>query len=190
MCYKFSTLSCLGSFRGMHDCLVPITSWIGNVFDSIRKTDKIPCRVRAKDMRNLLLVLPFLLHNLLVIHLDYLLYLLYLCILLSFRILTALSLLRILRLHRKFQDLYLVTLQRGWMTVTQKLSTSAACSRKVFMSSLSLQYWVGWHWCLSATLAPSHSPCARRHATFLAHPATRRWTQETAIDGGTSTVLP
>jgi hypothetical protein len=49
----------------MHDCLVPITSWIGNVFDSIRKTDKIPCRVRAKDMRNLLLVLPFLLHNLL-----------------------------------------------------------------------------------------------------------------------------
>ncbi len=65
MCHKFSTLSCLGSFRGMHDCLVPITSWIGNVFDSIRKTDKIPCRVRAKDMRNLLLVLPFLLHNLL-----------------------------------------------------------------------------------------------------------------------------
>ena len=111
-----------------------------------------------------------------VIHLDYLLYLLYLCILLLFRILTALSLLRILRLHRKFQDLYLVTLQRGWMTVTQKLSTSAACSRKVFMSSLSLQYWVGWHWCLSATLAPSHSPCARRHATFLAHPASRRRT--------------
>ena len=65
MYHKFNTLSCLGSFRGMHDCLVPITSWIGNVFDSIRRTDKIPCRVRAKDMRNLLLVLPFLLHNLL-----------------------------------------------------------------------------------------------------------------------------
>ena len=65
MYHKFDALSCLGSFRGMHDCLVPITSWIGNVFDSIRRTDKIPCRVRAKDMRNLLLVLPFLLHNLL-----------------------------------------------------------------------------------------------------------------------------
>ena len=65
MYHKFDALSCLGSFRGMHNCLVPITSWIGNVFDSIRRTDKIPCRVRAKDMRNLLLVLPFLLHNLL-----------------------------------------------------------------------------------------------------------------------------
>ena len=49
----------------MHDCLVPITAWIGNIFDSIRRTDKIPGRVRAVDMRNLLLVLPFLLHNLL-----------------------------------------------------------------------------------------------------------------------------
>jgi hypothetical protein len=37
---------------------------IGNVVDSIKRTDKIPCRVRAKDMQNLLLLLPFLLHNL------------------------------------------------------------------------------------------------------------------------------
>ena len=49
----------------MHDCLVPITARIGNIFDSIRRTDKIPGRVRAVDMRNLLLVLPFLMHNLL-----------------------------------------------------------------------------------------------------------------------------
>jgi hypothetical protein len=49
----------------MHDCLVPITAWIGNIFDSIRRTDKVPCKVRAVDMRNILLVLPFLLHNLL-----------------------------------------------------------------------------------------------------------------------------
>jgi hypothetical protein len=49
----------------MHDCLVPITAWIGCVFDSIRRTDKIPGKVRAVDMRNLLLLLPFLLHNLL-----------------------------------------------------------------------------------------------------------------------------
>ena len=48
----------------MHDCLVPITAWIGEKIDSIRRTDKIPCRVRAVDMRNLLLLLPFLLHNL------------------------------------------------------------------------------------------------------------------------------
>ena len=49
----------------MHDCLVPVTAWLGNIFDSIRKTGKIPCRVRAVDMRNILLMLPFLLHNLL-----------------------------------------------------------------------------------------------------------------------------
>ena len=56
-----------------------------------------------------------------VVYLDYLLYLyrlIYLCILLSLRILTAFRLHRILRSHRKFQDLYLVTLQGGWMTVT------------------------------------------------------------------------
>ena len=35
------------------------------IFDSIRKTGKHPCRVRAVDMRNILLMLPFLLHNLL-----------------------------------------------------------------------------------------------------------------------------
>jgi hypothetical protein len=49
----------------MHDCLVPITARIGNIFDSIRRTDKTPGRVRAVDLRNLLLVLLFLLHNLL-----------------------------------------------------------------------------------------------------------------------------
>jgi hypothetical protein len=38
---------------------------ISNIFDSIRRNDKIPGRVRAVDMRNLLRVLPFLLHNLL-----------------------------------------------------------------------------------------------------------------------------
>ena len=54
----------------MHDCLVLITAWIGNIFDSIRRTDKIPGRVRAVDMRNLLLVLPFLLHNLLEVEVE------------------------------------------------------------------------------------------------------------------------
>ena len=47
----------------MHECLVPTTALIGNVLDSIRRTNKIPSRVRAVDIRNLLLL--FLLHTLL-----------------------------------------------------------------------------------------------------------------------------
>ena len=49
----------------MHDCLVPVTAWLGNLFESLRKTGKIPGKVRAMDMRHILLLLPFLLHNLL-----------------------------------------------------------------------------------------------------------------------------
>ena len=49
----------------MHYCLVPLTAWLGTIFKSVRKTSKISGRVRAVDMRNILLVLPFLLHNLL-----------------------------------------------------------------------------------------------------------------------------
>ncbi len=52
-------------YRGMHDCLVPFTAWLGNIFESIRKTGTQAHRVRAVDMRNVLLLLPFLLHNLL-----------------------------------------------------------------------------------------------------------------------------
>ena len=58
---KLSKL-CVDRFRGMHDCLVPIRAWSENVFESIRKTKRIPCRVRAVNMRSLLLLLPFLLH--------------------------------------------------------------------------------------------------------------------------------
>ena len=49
----------------MHDCIVPVTAYIGNVFESIRQYQHIPGKIRAVDMRNLLLILPFLLHNLL-----------------------------------------------------------------------------------------------------------------------------
>jgi hypothetical protein len=49
----------------MHDCLVPITAWLGNIFDSISKTGKQAHRVHAMDVRNVLLLLPFSLHNLL-----------------------------------------------------------------------------------------------------------------------------
>jgi hypothetical protein len=49
----------------LKDCLVPITAWLGNIFDSIRKTCAQEHRVRAVDMLNVLLLLFFLLHNLL-----------------------------------------------------------------------------------------------------------------------------
>ena len=49
----------------MHDTLVPVTAWLGNIFDNIRTSGKPNGRVRAVDMRHILLVLPFLLHNLL-----------------------------------------------------------------------------------------------------------------------------
>ena len=49
----------------MHDCLVPVTPYLAVIFDSIRKSSAIPGNVRAVDMRHILLLLPFLLHNLL-----------------------------------------------------------------------------------------------------------------------------
>jgi hypothetical protein len=35
------------------------------------------------------------------------------------------------------------------------------------MSYPLLQYWGDWRWCLSETLEPSRSPCARRQKTFM-----------------------
>ncbi len=55
----------MDGFLGIHDCLVPITAWLGNILESIRKTGKQAHRVCAMDMRNVLLLLLFLLHNLL-----------------------------------------------------------------------------------------------------------------------------
>ena len=52
-------------FRGTHDVLVPITPYLADLFESLRSTGKRPARVRATDMRHVLLVLPFLLHDLL-----------------------------------------------------------------------------------------------------------------------------
>ena len=49
----------------MHDVLVPITQYLADLFESLRSTGKRPVRVRATDMRHVLLVLPFLLHDLL-----------------------------------------------------------------------------------------------------------------------------
>jgi hypothetical protein len=52
------------SFRGKHDCLVPVTPYLASVF-YLRLHRKIPPKVRAIDMRHILLLLPFLLDGLL-----------------------------------------------------------------------------------------------------------------------------
>lgn len=61
-----SKISQIVSFRlsGRHECLVPVTPWCAGVFEHILDNSKPPCRVRASDMRHILLVLPFLLHDL------------------------------------------------------------------------------------------------------------------------------
>ena len=52
-------------FRGMHDCLVPLTPYLASIFQHLRNKGKLPPRVRAADMRHILLLLPFLLEDLL-----------------------------------------------------------------------------------------------------------------------------
>jgi hypothetical protein len=49
---------------GCHQCLVPLTPWCAGVFEHLLDNGKPPRRVRASDMRHILLVLPFLLHDL------------------------------------------------------------------------------------------------------------------------------
>ena len=53
------------SFRGIHDCLVPVTPYLGGIFKHLRSKGKLPPRVRAMDMRHVLILLPFLLEGLL-----------------------------------------------------------------------------------------------------------------------------
>ena len=53
------------SLRGKNDCLVPVTPYLAGVFNYLRLHRKIPPRVRAMDMRHILLLLPFLLDGLL-----------------------------------------------------------------------------------------------------------------------------
>ena len=52
-------------FKGIHDCLVPVTPYLAGIFKHLRSTGKLPPRVRAMDMRHVLLILPFLLQGLL-----------------------------------------------------------------------------------------------------------------------------
>jgi len=53
------------SFKGIHDCLVPVTPYLGGIFTHLRSKGKLPPRVRAMDMRHILILLPFLLEGLL-----------------------------------------------------------------------------------------------------------------------------
>jgi hypothetical protein len=53
------------SFRGKNDCLVPLTPYLAGIFQYLRRNKKLPPKVRAVDMRHVLLVLPFLLDGLL-----------------------------------------------------------------------------------------------------------------------------
>ena len=49
---------------GRHECLVPVTPWCAGVFEYLLESGKPPSKVRAADMRHILLVLPFLLPDL------------------------------------------------------------------------------------------------------------------------------
>ena len=53
------------SLPGIHDCLVPITPYLAGIFNYLRLNRKIPPKVRAVDMRHILILLPFLLDGLL-----------------------------------------------------------------------------------------------------------------------------
>lgn len=50
---------------GIYDSLLPLTKWCAGLFSSLRDTGKPPSRMRAADIRHVLLVLPFLLQDLL-----------------------------------------------------------------------------------------------------------------------------
>ena len=53
-------------FRGIHDCLVPVTPYdLAGLFKHLRTKNKLPPRVKPMDMRHILLTLPFLLEGLL-----------------------------------------------------------------------------------------------------------------------------
>ncbi len=61
----YHILHIYGSFRGKDDCLVPLTAYLAGIFQYLRRNKKLPPKVRAVDMRHVLLVLPFLLDGLL-----------------------------------------------------------------------------------------------------------------------------
>lgn len=61
----YAVICLICSFRGIHDCLVPVTPYLGGIFKHLRSQGRLPPRIRAMDMRHILLILPFLLEGLL-----------------------------------------------------------------------------------------------------------------------------
>jgi hypothetical protein len=62
--YVLTYVKC--SFKGIqfHDFLIPVTTYLAGAFKDFQSKGKLPARVRAMDMRHVLLILPFLLHGL------------------------------------------------------------------------------------------------------------------------------
>ena len=52
-------------FRGIHDCLVPVSPYLAGLFKHFCTKSRLPPRVRAMNLRKVLLILPFLLEGLL-----------------------------------------------------------------------------------------------------------------------------
>jgi hypothetical protein len=63
----YHILHIYGSFRGKNDCLVPLPPYLAGILQCLRlgRNKNMPPKVRAVDMRHVLLVLPFLLGALL-----------------------------------------------------------------------------------------------------------------------------
>ena len=50
--------------KGMHDTLIAVSWQTRQAFKSLKDEGKLHCRVRATDVRHLLLLLPFMVHDL------------------------------------------------------------------------------------------------------------------------------
>ena len=62
--YQDSCVLFLSRLKGMHDTLIAVSSRTRQSFKSLQDEGKLHCRVRAADVRHLLLLLPFMVHDL------------------------------------------------------------------------------------------------------------------------------
>ena len=62
--------TCNHNFRGIHDCLVPVSPYLAEIFKHLRTKGKLPPKMRAMDMRHVLLILPFFLEGLLTVEVE------------------------------------------------------------------------------------------------------------------------
>jgi hypothetical protein len=61
--YAVTCVKC--SFRGIHDCQVTVTPFLGGIFKHLRSKGTLPPRVRAMYVCHVLIVLPFVVEGLL-----------------------------------------------------------------------------------------------------------------------------